>query len=107
MAQWQMEIDFTQSKKAYGDGTLSLEDFAGSVAKTLKASLPKARRIDAEMAQDLEYNIIPLFEEIEEATDVVYTVDDFENALEALYDWADTGLDDNLFGGKKMCWIVP
>lgn len=107
MEQWQMEIDFTLSKKAYRDGTLSLEDFAESVAKLLTASLPKAKKIDEEMAQDLEYNVIPLFEEIAEATDIVYTVNDFDNALEALYDWADTRLDDDLIGGKRMCWIVP
>ena len=97
MANWQYEIKIKTDKE-----DVTAIDFAKIAVKEINRILPGVRRRYEDMADDLENNILPLFEEIIEANE-----DDdemFDNALEYLYDWGDTALD-NLFGGKRMCWI--
>lgn len=106
MAQWQMQLDFRAAKESYHDGAISLDELAARVVETIKAKLPRAKEINVDLGQQLEDDVLILFEEIAEDDEHSFDENDFDNALEALYDWADTPLD-NHFGGKKMCWIVP
>lgn len=102
MAKWQFTLDF----KPFWKKT-SPHIAAGLIAIDIKALLPKIRERKAEIYQDmaaeLEDEILPLFEELaehEEDDDVEL----FDSAMYALYEWADTSLD-NQFGGRKMCWV--
>ena len=104
MANWQMKIDFSPAKVKYRSGEITINELSKVVVAALKTNVKKAMWIDAEMGQELEDDIIPLFEEVADFD--TCDVEDFDNALENLYDWADTPLDDR-FGGKKMCWIAP
>jgi len=62
----------------------------------------KYREEILELADELEYEIIPRFEDI-----LGYDepgVEDFDSALADLYDWGDTKFDYNL-NGATLCWI--
>lgn len=103
MANWQFRLEFGDF---WHDDDIPLYVKAEIVATRCKALLPdiRSRRqsIYLEMATELERNIIPFFEELaEEESD---SVEDFDDALNDLYDWADTPLDDR-WAGKKMCWV--
>jgi len=105
MANWQYRINFTDSREAYDkDGDLQKMALAHVIKiKELIESVKKdLRRTIREMAKELENEILPMFEEVAENEDM--DVDDYDNALECLYDWADTPLD-RQWAGKKMCWV--
>lgn len=101
MADWQMRIDFSKAKADFRAGKSTVQELADSTAKAIKAKIADAKRIDLEQGIELEREIVPLFEEIAEYPDM--TIDDYDNALDELYDWADTPLG----GNRKMCWVVP
>lgn len=102
MADWQFTLDFHNFWH-----TLSVQDTTTEVIIRLNELLIDIHNhlggsIYNDMADELENNIIPLFEELQEDEDD--NVEHFDDALEQLYDWADASLD-NQWGGKKMCWI--
>lgn len=103
MADWQFRLEF---------GSFWHQDFppayvANEVVIRLRELLPKIQRRRGEdyqeLAEELELNIIPAFEEVAE-DETATSYDEFNYALSDLYDWGDTPLD-NRFGGKKMCWV--
>ena len=104
MAQWQMRLDFKQAKMDYADHKITIQEVAKAVIDEILIKLPQARKINTHMADQLEFHLLPLFEEM--ATDNFLNVDAFDDLLDELYDWADTSLD-GTWNGKKMCWIVP
>lgn len=115
MADWQFRLDF---KDFWRDEDEPVFKKAEKVVERIKNLLPaiherakglepfKAYRDYAKllerMASELEREILPMFEEVAETESE--DEEDFDYALEYLYDWADTPLDDE-FGGKKMCWV--
>jgi len=103
MADWQTKIDFSKQKNKFQSGEIELKELVKAVIDEINRVLPSVEKINSDLASDLECEILPMFEELAEFE---IDVDDFDNALEYLYDWADTSLDDK-FGGKKMCWIKP
>lgn len=104
MAQWQMKLNFSEAKARYLSGKCTLAELATATVFEIKNKVPAAKRIDESMGEELENDILPLFEDIVESESE--DVDSYDSALESLYDWADTSLD-NKFGGKKMCWVEP
>lgn len=104
MSDWQMTLDFTPAKSDYRAGKITIQQLAQKVVDTIKVNIETAKRIDDLMGKELEDEILPLFEEI--AADETMTVDDYDNALDDLYDWADTKLSDG-WPRKAMCWIKP
>jgi hypothetical protein len=115
MAKWQFILEFGDFYHLYDiDGDLenriSLQKLAKRVAERIAELVPKVRNgvkfLDefgfAEMGDVLEYDILPMFQEISENEHS--SVEDFDDALCELYDWADTPLDED-FSGKKMCWV--
>ena len=101
MARWQFKIDLTPIWKKS-----TPLDTAVYIVERINALVPEIRKrksdVYQDMADELENDILPLFEELVEVAN--NDADDFDLALESLYDWADTPLD-NEWGGKKMCWI--
>lgn len=116
MADWQFKLEFKDLWKGEEAGELSLIDVTKGVVERIGKLLPEiraraARTVSADallastledMADELENDALPMFEELVETENE--DTEDFDLALEVLYDWADSPLDNN-FGGKKMCWI--
>lgn len=108
MANWQFTLELGD---VYHEGK-EIHELAGIVAERVKALVAEVRSRRAltlipkdtyeEMADELENNILPMFEEVRD--DASMDVEDFDSAMEDLYDWADTSLDGK-WGGKKMCWV--
>ena len=115
MSAWQFNLNAKDFYHKYDNGKddeLSLQELAAKMAESIKALLEEIRAKKgmkasiyqfSDMADELENNVLPLFEEIAESEDM--DVDDFDNAMSDLYDWADTPLDEN-FAGAKMCWVA-
>lgn len=116
MADWQFKLEF---KEFWQDDEIALFDKSQKVVDGIKALLSDIRKqADSisdhfkafkqlkesymDMADELENDILPMFEALVETESE--DVEDFDYALEALYEWADTSLD-NKWGGKKMCWV--
>lgn len=117
MANWQYKLELKDFYHRYPD-ELSLQDVADGVVQRIGLLLkeireePKNSRTPSiknlyredmlELADNLEYDILPLFEALveEESEDV----EDFDYAMEELYAWADTKLEPD-WDGAKMCWI--
>lgn len=117
MADWQFKLELKDAWKKHDDGEMSIVDVAKTVAERSKALVIEVRErvknprnvVDRIISKDLEHlaclletDIIPMFEELVDTEND--DADDFDYALENLYDWADTSLD-NEWGGKKMCWV--
>ena len=115
MANWAYKVDFKKFYHEYPD-ELSIQEVAEKIVESLNTLLEEIRkepelRIDIhgayrpeflDMADDLENDILPMFEELAENEDA--DEEDFDYVMSDLYDWGDTSLD-NKFGGVKMCWI--
>lgn len=115
MADWQFKLDF---KDFWHDDEIALFDKAAKMVERIKALLPTIReRVEKgkhfkmyrsfyetldDMADELEDEILPMFEALAETKSE--DVEEFDNALYYLYEWADASLD-NQWGGKKMCWV--
>lgn len=113
MANWQFSLDLKDAWKKHDEGEMSIVDVAKAIATRgkglvveIKVRADIAKRTDEEfseslkdMARTLEQDILPMFEELVETEND--DVEEFDNALEDLYDWAD----EPLGFGRKMCWV--
>jgi hypothetical protein len=115
MADWQFKLDF---KEFWRDEEMPVFKKAEKVIERIKKLLPEIRgKADGlkhfkalklfretlnDMADELENEILPMFEAIVEGENE--DEQEFNNALDYLYDWGDASLD-NEWGGKKMCWV--
>ena len=106
MTDWQFRLEFRDLWKDERDGKISLLDVSKGVVERIKALAPVIRKRKDEMyqdaADDLENDILPMFEELVEEENE--DTEDFDFALSYLYDWADGRLDDE-WNGKKVCWV--
>lgn len=100
MSDWQRKLDFSAYTEKYDEGEISIQEFAKIVSEKLK-SLRDFNDFDIDCAKE---DLIFEFEDIAEDEYEEYGEDEFNYALNRLYDWGDTPLD-NKFGGKKVCWI--
>jgi hypothetical protein len=99
MAKWQNTIDFSDWTRAYEEGEATTQEVAAAAAKEIaKAS----NGLDEQLLYERD-EIVYQFDGI--ANDDTATVSDFNNALHALYDWADTSLDGK-WNGAKVAWVV-
>lgn len=100
MAKWQ------KSLKIATDWALaqSKEITTAELAKRIAVKLSALRPVEGD--EDLEEERLELAANFKSmGEDETLTVDEFDDAMSALYDWADTPLDD-VFGGKKLCWVA-
>jgi hypothetical protein len=122
MAKWQFTLELGDFYHLYdpdGDGGITLIELSQKVADRIKKLVIEIRgksertkklRVKnmafaetiSDMADDLENDILPLFEELVETENE--DVDDFDYAMGQLYDWADVKLD-NDWAGKRMCGV--
>jgi hypothetical protein len=95
MAQWQRKIDLTEVW-----ATEDVNLIASTVAERLRALEPfNDSELDstaAELADEFTFL----------AADPHATADDLDDLMDELYDWGDITLDNQVFNGKKVCWIA-
>lgn len=121
MAKWQFTLelgDFYHDYDPDGEGGITLVELSQKVADKIKDLVIEIRKSSdkntlkvrnqafaekiSDMVDDLENDVLPMFEELVETENE--DVEDFDYAMETLYDWADVALD-NEWSGKKMCWV--
>ena len=103
MADWQMKIDVSDFWDKYPE-ELSLKEIAEKLVERLEQIKPSVEKRFPNFTEDLE-RVIELFEEFIRDDDLNSDVEEFDDRLSELYDWADSPLDDRLFGGRKLMWI--
>ncbi len=98
MANWQRKIDISQLHHDFQAGTITVQQLAAGVAKKVRL-VPDFKRDHIDLSRD---EIAEEFEALSE--DENADINDYDNVLSNLYDWADMSLDGQ-FNGKKVCWI--
>lgn len=98
MANWQRKIVLNPEWELARDGEFSMQHLAAAIAQRLKALTPFS---DDELEEGRQ-DIIWEFEQISKSDDA--TTSDIDAAMEALYDWGDTRMDD-VWNGRKACWV--
>lgn len=95
MADWKLKLRVGQDRLAYDEKEITLEELASRYASKLKHKVDYIRNVMKE--EDLADEA----EDIAHDFTIVASVEEFDEALERLYDWADTSLG----GGAKTCWV--
>lgn len=101
MANWLFKIhvaDVFQKAKA---GDAAPQDVANAIVRELERIAPFVMLHDNLDESELD-DLIEDFREL--AAEPILRVSDFDLALEQLFDWGDTCLDDE-WPTKKMCWV--
>ena len=100
MSDWQYRIDLTDVWNKWPD-EVSTQELSKIIATRLRELNPVGLSDflleEKEMIAD-EFEILSLDKEA--------TVEEFDERMSDLYDWGDTSLDNDLFYGKKICWIA-
>ena len=91
---WVRTLDIKEAWQASRDEKISLQKLSEIIAK-------KLIKFDTEDGLELGC-VIEQFQALSEDEDP--SVEDFDYAMEDLYNWADTSLD-GMFGSKKNCWV--
>jgi hypothetical protein len=98
VANWQRELNLLPEWRECKDNKINSNQMAAIIADRLAELLPFNRRgID-----DVRQILIRRFRRLSKQRNL--RVETFDEAMEQLYDWADTPLDDH-WNGKKVCWI--
>ena len=100
MSNWQFELDFIDLWASFKEDKLTSSQVGIEVAKKLRTLLPKLRKglLNQDYIKELD-NIAIGFDNIED-------MEDFDNVLEQLYDWADTSLPTPKGQMQRnICWI--
>ena len=104
MANWQFHLELKECRDAF-DKDGNLEKMCAAHVVAIKGLVKKVRSAGwVDEADELENDIMPMFEEIAGAEAGEYDTDDYDNALKNLYDWADAPLN-NEWPPAKMCWV--
>jgi len=102
MTDWQLKIDLSDFWHKYPD-ELTLQEIAIKLVFVLENFKKIVKKRFPDYLESFE-EIIDNFQAFAE-DESLDDPDNFDDALEDLYDWADTHLDERPFGGKKLCWI--
>lgn len=103
MSDWQFRVDFADVWHQDHPAWYIAEVIVGRLEELEPKIRQRGGSFYRRMAFELQSEIIPLFEEIVDEQGENF--EEFNYALDQLYDWADTSLD-GVFGGKKMCWVA-
>jgi len=116
MSDWQRKLELQPEWDQAKAGAISRQALARVIAERLKALQPfevPARDANNEhQVNMLEWinekrdELAWIFEDCAGNSDL--SVEDFDDAMENLYDWADSPVEmrgENVVRGKKVCWI--
>jgi len=98
MAQWQRKLKLKDVWNDVDDGKMTVQELAGIVANRLE----KLKDFGDEDVDFEKQDIVDEFKGLSE--DPGADLNDFNNVMCSLYDWADIPLD-NEWPGKKVCWV--
>lgn len=93
MAIWTHKLELKDLHQSFDNDEISIEDVADGVVNRINALMPS---IPPYLQGELR--------NIRDDFAVVNDVESYDEALNDLYDWADTSLDGK-FGGRKLCWV--
>lgn len=97
MAQWQRTLDISEPFQAAKTGNISVQNLAGKVSSSLRELQPFDGPLDDEKTE-----VIEEFARLAKLPQP--SVEQFDDVMETLYDWADTPLDTH-WNGRKACWV--
>ena len=102
MADWKLRLRVGRARRDYEDGGITLKELCDIYARQLEKKAPFIRdRMNepdlADEAEDIAHDFKAMVE----------TVEEFDDALTRLYDWADTTLNDETWPHEKLCWVEP
>jgi len=99
MSDWQRRLKLQPEWDQAGDGTIPIQELAKIISNRLSELAPFPEEQIEEERLDLaaEFKCLSVDSEL--------TYKKFNHIMNALYDWADTSLDHNLLGGRKVCWV--
>lgn len=100
MANWILTLRVGDDRLAFEKGKIDLKELTARYAKELRRKVDYVRRAWGDDLADDAEDIAHDFEKM------VETVEEFDDALERLYNWADTTLDVS-WPRKKLCWVEP
>ena len=98
MADWQAKLDISDVVKKFQDGEIPISKMGTIIADRIGKL--KSPSFDEWINQEKD-DVQEGFNNLQYDEDS--TVDDFNDRLEALYDWADSSVGDNR---KKACWVT-
>jgi hypothetical protein len=98
MAQWQRKLKLKDVWNQVNEGRMTVQELAGVVVQRLG----ELEDFGDEYVDDRKQEVLEMFESVAQIHDA--DVDDFDCAMENLYDWADMRLD-NRWNGKAVCWV--
>jgi len=99
MANWQSTLNIKNEMEACREGTITIQELSAKVSTKLdRLAVPNL----PEDLKDEQEEFVWEFEAAGEDEDL--SVEEYDDILSRLYDWADTSLDGK-FGGKKVCWV--
>ncbi len=101
MSNWQNKLDIKDSWKLSLSGEMSRHSLSAEIADKLKVLSRSMDDSDIEERDCLVDEFVALSE------DHNSTIDDFDDALDRLYDWGDTTVGDvKRWPRKALCWIA-
>lgn len=98
MSKWQRTLNLQPQWGEAKAGTIGHREMAGVIA----ARLGEFKDFNIESIDVNKADLVAIFNYISEETDT--DVEEFDDAMSELYDWADTSLDGE-YAGQKVCWV--
>jgi len=98
MAQWTKKLTLTPEWGKALDGEISAQNLAKIVSERIIAM----GEYDSEEVEESRLELSESFKSFSEDPDT--TIDDLDDLMSDLYNWADTPLD-SLWNGKKVAWV--
>lgn len=99
MSNWKYKLRVGQDRRDYENRCITLQELG-------KCFAAKIRALPCYGKEESQFSSVDEIDDCAREFDHVSDVEDFDNILEALYDWGDTVLDDG-WPRTKMCWIEP
>lgn len=92
MAKWKYTFNFVPIKRQHDNGNITLQELGNKISETIKAKVSE---------DDMYFYLDDALLRME----IVETVEDFDDALNDIYDWGDTTLNASTWPHEKMAWI--
>jgi hypothetical protein len=104
MSQWQLKLEIKDIMEKLRSEEFTLQDGAKEIIKRLETFRPVIEKKFADYLYEYE-EVIENFEIFSEDSEMNEEVEEFDYRLKRLYDWGDMKLNNDIIGGKAMCWI--
>lgn len=102
MANWKLKLRVGFERRLHDEGKITLDELCQHYARQLerKALYIRTSMNEPDLADEAE-------DIAHDFAKMVSNVSEFDGALDRLYDWADTTLNDKVWPHEKLCWVEP